>query len=99
VIHDGERLEESVSDHALADDRDVGVLVDRSHQRHEEEARREVLHVVDREDVEAPAVHAQLPARQVPCVLEEEAVRLVGRGLDVAPTVADDEVVAVEDAD
>ena len=64
---------EPVADGALADDRQLGVDVDRAGARDEEEARLEVLQVVDRQRVELLAVDRQDPGRQEPRVEREQA--------------------------
>src|SRR5262249_41504550 len=63
----------------------------------EEEARLEILEIVGRERGQSLTVDSQHPARQEPCVEREQPGRVGHRCLDVAPVVADDEGVAVED--
>ena len=99
MVEDRQLLVEAIAHRPLADDRQLGVDVDRPGPGHEEEARLEVLEVVDRQRVEPLAVDRQHPARQEPRVEREESRRLGGRCLDVAALVADDERVAVEDPD
>ena len=99
VVQDRQLLVEAVADRALADHRELRVDVDGAGAGHEEEARLEVLQVVDRERVEPLTVHRQHPLREEAGVEGEEAGRVAERRLDVAARVADDERVAVEDLD
>ena len=99
VIQDSDVLVEAVADRAVAMDGHRWVLVDRSRRRDEEMFRREVLRLVSREHLERRAVRRQMPEREEASVAVEEAVRLVGRCVDVAAQVADEEGRAVEDAD
>ena len=84
VIQDRELLVEPGGDRALPDHRELRVDVDRAGSRHEEEARLEVLQVVDRERVEPLPVHREHPARQEARVEGEEPGRIGERRLDVA---------------
>src|SRR5262249_10846210 len=90
-------LVEAVRDRALADDRQLGVDVDRARPGHEEEARLEVLQVVDRERIQALAVDREHPAREEARVEREETRRVGERRLHVAVRVADADRVAIED--
>ena len=99
MVEDRQLLVEAVAHGPLADDRQLGVDVDRAGPGHEEEARLEVLEVVDRERVELLPVDRQHPAREEPRVEREESRRFGRRRLDVTALVADDEGVAVEDPD
>ena len=62
VVEDRQLLVEAVPDRPLPDHRELGVDVDRPGARDQEEARLEVLQVVDRERVELLAVDRQDPA-------------------------------------
>ena len=86
-----------VGDRTLPDHGELRVDVDRSRSGNQEEARLEVLQVVDRERIEPLPVHRQHPARQEARVEGEETSRIRERRLDVAVRVAHDERVAVED--
>ena len=88
---------EAGRDGALADHRELRVDVDGARPRHEEEARLEVLQVVDRERVEALSVHREHPAGEEARVVREEPGRVRERRFDVSARVAHDERVAVED--
>ena len=61
VVEDRELLAEAVADGALADHRQLRVDVDRARARHEEEARLEVLQVVDRQRVRAAGRRRSAP--------------------------------------
>ena len=76
VVEDRELLVEAAADGALADHRQLGVDVDGAGARDEEEARLEVLQVVDRERVEPLAVDGEHPLRQEARVEREEAGRV-----------------------
>ncbi len=99
VIQDRQFLVEAVADGAPPDHGQLGIDVDRPRARNEEEARLEVLQVVDRERIEPLAVHCQDPRREEAVVEREETGRVGERCLDVAARVADDEGVAVENLD
>ena len=99
MVEDRQLLVEAIAHRPLADDRQLGVDVDRPGPGHEEEARLEVLEVVDRQRVESLAVDRQHPARDEPHVEREESRRFGRRCLDVTALVTDDERVAVEDPD
>ena len=90
---------EPVADRAPADHRQLRVDVHRARTRYEEEARLEVLQVVDRERIQPLAVHGQDPSGEEAGVEREQAGRIGERRLDVAARVADHERVAVEDRD
>ena len=75
MVEDRQLLVEAVADGAPADHRQLRVDVHRAGARHEEEARLEVLQVVDRERVHPLAVDRQHPLRQEPRVEREEAGR------------------------
>ena len=84
VVEDRQLLVEAVADRALADHRQLRVDVDRAGPGNEEEARLEVLQIVDGERVEPLAVHGQHPFREEARVEREEAGRVGERRLDVA---------------
>ena len=67
---------EAVPDGAPPNDGELGVDVHGRGSRHEEEARFEVLEVVDREGVESLPVDGQDPIRQESSVEREEAGRV-----------------------
>src|ERR687888_570625 len=64
----------------------------------QEELGAEVLDVVGRERLQRLIVQAEPPAREEPGIPVEQAVRLVGAGLDVPTSVTDDEGAAVQNA-
>jgi hypothetical protein len=99
VVEHRDVFVEAVADRPVAVYRDRRVLVDGPGGRHEEVLRCEVLRLVGREDVQRRPVRRQLPARKETCVSVEEALGLVGRGIDVPAKVTDEERAAVEDAD
>ena len=99
VIQDRELFVEPVSDRAPADHRQLRVDVHRARTRYEEEARLEVLEVVDRERIQLLAVHGQDPPGEEAGVEREQAGRIGERRLDVAARVTDHKRVAVEDRD
>ena len=99
VVEDREFFVKTVADRAPADHRELRVDVDGPGAGDEEEARFEVLKVVDREWVHPLSVDAQDPLREEARVEREEARRIRQRRLDVPSLVADDERVAVEDLD
>src|SRR5215216_2550889 len=99
MVQDRQLFMETVADGTAADHGELGVDVDRSGTRHEEEPRLEVLQVVDRQRIQALGVDGQDPAREEAAVEREEACGVRERGLDVPPRVADHEGVAVEDLD
>ena len=75
VVEDRQLLVEAIAHGPLADDRQLGVDVHRAGAGNKEEARLEVLQVVDRERVELLAVDRQHPTRQEAGVEGEEAGR------------------------
>src|SRR5215217_1090927 len=64
MVENGQLLGEAVADGAPADHRQLRVDVDGPRTRHEEEARLEVLEVVDRERVHSLSVDRQDPLRE-----------------------------------
>ena len=76
VIQDRELLVEPGGDRTLPDHGELRVDVDRSRSRNQEEARLEVLQIVDREWIESLPVHRQHPARQEASVEGEETRRI-----------------------
>ena len=94
-----ELLVESVADRPLPDHRELRVDVDGAGAGDQEEPGLEVLEVVGGERVEPLAVDREHPPGEEAGVEGEQARRIGRRRLDVAPRVADDERVAVEDPD
>src|SRR5262249_20197514 len=99
VVEDGEVFMEPAANRALPHDREGGLVERRFRRWHQEELRREVVDIVSREHVRRVALDGQTPAWEKARGLEEETRRLAGGGKDVATPVADDERVALEDAD
>src|SRR5262245_31906655 len=99
VVEDRQRLAKTGGNRPLPDHRELRVDVDRPYPWDEEEARLEVLQVVDRERVQPFAVDGQDPLREEARVIREQARGVGQRRLDVAAVVADDERVAVEHLD
>src|SRR5262249_13187201 len=99
VVEDRQRLVEAVADGALADDGQLRVDVHGSRSGDEEEPGLEVLQIVGGQRWEALAVDGEHPVREVASVEREQARGIRERRLDVAPLVAHDERVAVEDLD
>ena len=99
VVQHDQVLVDAVADRALANHRELGVLVDRPRGRVEEELRREVIDVVRGQHLERTPLDRQDPSRQESGVAMEQPVGLIGPGVDVSPPVTDDEGASIQDAD
>ena len=99
MVENRELLVKTCADRALADHGQLRVDVDGPRTGHEEEARLEVLKVVDRERIQPLAVHGQHPSGEETRVEREQPCRIGRRCFDVAARVADHEGVAIEDPD
>ena len=89
---------EPVADRPTTDHRQRRVDVDGAGAGRQEEPGLEVLQIVDGEWVEPLPVDRQNPLRQEAGVEREQTGRVLGRGVDVTPPVADHEGVPIENA-
>src|SRR6185312_8084435 len=99
VVDDLDLFLKAVADGAPSDHRQGRVDVDRASGQGQKELHAVIGLVVDGQQGGADAVDGQHPARQKPRVVQEQAVRLRRGGVQVAPPIADDEGVAVENVD
>src|SRR5579872_1034276 len=99
LVADQDLLRKSRADGPLSHDRELRVDVDGARSGHEEELHLVVLKVVGGEYVRNQAVDRQDPAGQKPRIPGEQPFGVAEGRVDVAGPIADDEVVAFEDAD
>src|SRR5262249_18849379 len=99
VVEHGDLLAEPAADGPLADDRQLGVDVDRPGAGDQEKPGLEVVEIIHGERAQPTAVHGQCPLGQEAGVVREEPGR-VGEGrVDVTALVADHERVSVQNLD
>jgi hypothetical protein len=99
MIDQQQILVEPRTDAAPAQHAEVRIDIDSVRRKSQEELDSEVIQIVDRQHDRPQAIDGQQPARQKSCVVDEQPVSIGGARGQVAAPIAEDELVAVQNAD